>query len=106
MEQTSTNGKRPITHIVYHRELIKTFSEAQCHIPRARTGTCTSQTLERLQLVRHFMKKGKKHRDCAACSNRQGSIRHLTFYKCSTCSDNPALCPSDCFKVYHTKRNI
>ena len=72
----------------------------------ARIETHTSQTLECLQPVHHLMKKGKKHRDCAVCSNGQGSIRHLTLYECSTFSDNPGLCPSDCFKVYHTKRNI
>ena len=105
-EQTSTNGKRPITHLAYRRRLIETHSDAQHSIPRACTGPRTSQTLERLQPLRHFMKKGKKHRDCAVCSSRQGSVRHLSLYKCSTCSDNPALCPSDCFKVYHTKRNI
>ena len=105
-EQTSANGKRPITHLAYHRKLIERLSEAQCSIPRARTGPCISQTLEHLQPVRPFMKKGKKHCDCVVCSNRQGSISHLTLYECSTCSDNPALCPSDCFKVYHTKRNI
>lgn len=105
-EQVSSNGKGPITHLAYRRRLIDTLSEAQRSIPRVRTGPRTSQTLERLQPTRHFMKKGKKRRDCAVCSNRQGGTRHLTLYECSTCSDNPALCPSDCFKAYHTKRNI
>ena len=56
-EQASANGKRPITHLAYHRRLIETLSEAQRSIPQAHTGPRTSQTLEHLQPVRHFMKK-------------------------------------------------
>ena len=54
-EQTTANGKQPITHLAYRRRLIETLSEAQHSIRQARTGPRTSQTLERLQPVRHFM---------------------------------------------------
>ena len=32
-EQTSTNGKRPITHVAYRDKLIETLSKAQGSIP-------------------------------------------------------------------------
>ena len=78
-EQTSTNEKQPITHLVYRCRLIETHSDAQHSILRARTGPRTSQTLEHLQPLRHFMKKGKKHCDCAVCSNKQGSKKTSYF---------------------------
>ncbi|XP_041949787.1 piggyBac transposable element-derived protein 4-like [Alosa sapidissima] len=59
---------------------------------------------------RHFLGQHEKSRpDCKVCSTRKRSPddahrgRKQTPFFCKTCSDHPALCPTDCFEMYHTK---
>ena len=44
-----------------------------------------------------------KQRDCAVCSDRKGSGRKTTIYKCREC--NMPMCVVPCFELHHTKRN-
>ena len=99
-------SERPIRHIQYRRQLILSLSEPirTTAVPR-RSGPRSAQRVERLQPAKHFLQKGEKRRDCVVCSDRQGGTRHLTHYQCATCSDNPFLCPSECFEAYHTQRH-
>ena len=106
-EQAQSIEVRPMCHLAFRRQLIEHLSEPlrSTAPPGPRRGPRVRQSLERLQPVRHFMKKGDKRRDCVVCSNREeGGSRHLTLYSCSTCSDNPSLCPSTCFEAYHKER--
>ncbi|XP_041955570.1 piggyBac transposable element-derived protein 4 [Alosa sapidissima] len=59
---------------------------------------------------RHFLGQHEKSRpDCKVCSTRKRSPddahrgRKQTPFFCKTCPDHPALCPTDCFEMYHTK---
>ena len=99
-------GERPISHLAFRRRLIQSLAEPilSSATPRACTGPRATQHLERLQPVPHFLQKGRKRRDCVVCSDREGGTRHLTLYQCSSCPDNPSLCPSPCFEAYHTQR--
>ncbi len=108
-EQAQRRGERVKTHLAYRRHLIEFLSEpVRCNVvPRPRRlGRRSGQHLERLQPVPHFLQKDDLRRDCTVCSSRvRGATRHLTMYTCSTCTNHPYLCPSPCFKTYHTKKN-
>ena len=108
-EQETARGVHPMGHLAFRCHLIEILSE-----PMRCTATCrvrpgprlSSQSLERLQPIRHFLGKTPKRKDCVVCSKREeGGMRRLTPYQCKTCSDNPALCPADCFEAYHTKKH-
>ena len=44
----------------------------------------------------HYMEKRRKRKDCVVCSDRsENGMRHLTLYICTTCTDNPSLCPGE-----------
>ena len=97
-------GNRPLTHLGFRRELIKSLAEPLqlTVVPRQQSAP----SLQRLQQVPHFLEKGSKRRDCWVCSNREeDGTRHLTMYFCTTCTDHPALCPAPCYKIYHTQRS-
>ena len=96
-----------MSHLVFRRKVILSLSEPirSSVIPRARPGPRASSNVERLRQVPHYLKKGRKRRDCVVCSNREeGGTRHLSLYECDTCPNKPPLCPSGCFQAYHTPR--
>ena len=100
-------GERPMSHLAFRRKVILSLSEPirSSVIPRARPGPRASSNVERLRQVPHYLKKGRKRRDCVVCSNREeGSTRHLSLYECDTCPNKPPLCPSGCFQAYHTQQ--
>ena len=100
-------GERPMSHLAFRRKVILSLSEPirSSVIPRARPGPRASSNVERLRQVPHYLKKGRKRRDCVVCSNREeGGTRHLSLYECDTCPNKPPLCPSGCFQAYHTQR--
>lgn len=105
-ELARRRGERPMTHLAFRRKLIQSLSEPLRSSTPHSTRTELSHNIERLQPVPHFIRKGRKRRDCVVCSNREGGTRHLTVYQCSTCLDNPSLCPSPCFEAYHTQRRF
>lgn len=93
-------GEKPMTHLAFRRHLVLSLSEPirSSVVPRRRSGTRVSDSVERLRPTQHFLQKGVKRRDCVVCSNREeGGVRHLTQYYCGTCSEQPAMCPSGCF---------
>ena len=48
--------------------------------------------------------KGRaKQRVCAVCSEKNGSGRKMTIYKCREC--NLPMCVVPCFELHHTNRN-
>lgn len=102
-EISKKKKEKPMTHLRYRQTIISILSEGQitCSSSRQRS---TPHRIERLRPTKHFLQKTKKRRDCVVCSDRNGT-RHLTQYECQTCSNNPALCPTDCFKQYHTQRH-
>ena len=63
------------------------------------------QQEQRLQDSKHFMREVSKRRDCLICSDRKLGSRQLTPYVCITCTNNPPLCPTPCFKTYHTQKD-
>ena len=106
-EESIRNGVRPMSHLGFRHHLIDILSQPLLTMPRVRMGPRAVQSLERLQNTNHFLTKGTKRKDCVVCSSREtGGTRHLTLFSCSTCTTRPALCPSNCFKVYHTQRSI
>ena len=100
-------GHTTIPHLEFRRQLIVALCSPLCSIPRPRSGRRNQdQSLERLRPGNHFIARGRKRKDCRVCSKRrEGQTRRLTPYFCSTCSDNPPLCPGDCFQRYHTRRS-
>ena len=49
----------------------------------------------------------KKRTDSVVRSDRNGGgQRHLTQYHCKTWSDDLAVCATDCYCTYHTKKNF
>ena len=102
------SGERPISHLAFRRQLILSLSEPirSSVIPRARPGPRASNRIERLRPIPHYLTKGTKRRDCVVCSDREkGGTRHLSLYRCDTCTEKPTLCPSGCFQAYHTQRH-
>ena len=103
-ENREKNKEKPLTHLAYRRSLIDVLTEPLRSIPRCPSGPRVQPTEERLQDKQHYLKKEEKRTDCIVCSDRSGQ-RHLTHFRCSTCKDSPPLCPTECFKKYHTQRN-
>ena len=95
---------KPLDHLSYRRNLLMKFTETARATARTHSGRRSMENLERLQKKPHFMTRSDKRLDCLVCSDRYGQ-RHLTYFRCETCTDNPPLCPTECFKVYHTKKN-
>ena len=102
-EYCTHNKIKPMQHLAYRRNLVQLTESI-----RASAGSCPGRrcpvSLERLQSKPHFLTHEDKRIDCVVCSDRDGK-RHLTYYRCETCSDHPPLCPTECFKTYHTKNN-
>ena len=106
-EQCAKQGKQQITHLGYRRALIDSLTEPLRRVSSVNSGMRAPPSIERLQLGQHFLRKDEKRTDCVVCSDRiGGGQRHLTQYHCKTCSDDPAVCPTDCFRTYHTKKNF
>lgn len=108
IERAKERREKPLTHMRFRQSIISSLSEPQrisC-ATAIRTRSSSHIHLERLRPGRHFLNKGTKRRDCVVCSDRSPEgTRHLTLFECQTCSDHPALCPSQCFEAYHTQRN-
>ena len=103
--QHGTSRRLKELHLTFRRSLILSLAGplSTSSAPRVHRAT---HGLERLRPVQHFLIKGRKRVDCSVCSERDcDSQRHLTLYKCETCTDTPALCPGECFKKYHTLKN-
>ncbi len=102
-EVAKKKKEKPLTHMKYRQTIISILSEGQLSrsSPPHRS---TPHRIERLRQVKHFLQKGRKRRDCVVCSDRSGT-RHLTLYECQTCQNHPALCPTTCFRLYHTQRH-
>ena len=101
-------GERPKSQLAFRRQLITSLSEPirSSAVSRRRSGTRLHDNVERLRPTQHFLQKGTKRRDCMVCSDREeGGTRHLTLFFCGSCSEQPALCPSECFERYHTQRH-
>ena len=102
-KQTQNETKKYITHLEFRRELIQSLIE-DIHAPRF--SPASEASLERSSPTTHLLTKRSKRRDCHVCSDRsEKGERHLTLYVCATCTDNPPLCPNQCFSIYHTRRN-
>ena len=100
-------GRKPLTHLAFRRQLLTALSEPirSTAVPRSRSHSRQHGSIERLQPVPYFLEKGNKRRDCWVCSDREeGGTSHLTQFYC-TCTDQPALCPAPCYKIYHTRKN-
>ena len=108
-EDCTTNGIAPKSHLAYRRILVTELTNSFCETSTARARTLSrtrvTPTPHRLQQTPHFLLKAEKRVDCFVCSKRAGQ-RHLTYYRCETCPDNPALCPTECFKLYHTRSEL
>ena len=107
-EGCEKRGVKQLTHINHCRALVEKLSEVIRINRKDELGVRSYISLERLQPIRHFIKKGIKRRDgCVVCSSRQqGGTRHLTPYFCETCSLQPALCPGECSKIYHIQNHL
>ncbi len=104
-KQNCTQNKiRPMTHLAFRRSLIDSLTEPLRSSAKP-SGIRVEPSHKRLECKPHFMGKHDKRTDCVVCSDRRGGKRHLTHFHCDTCTDHPSLCPTDCFKLYHTKKN-
>ena len=90
--------------LVYRRKLVDELTQSVRSVSSHSGRRCPS-SLERLQPNPHFLRRGDKRVDCMICSEQTQGKRHFTHFHCETCTDNPLLCPTDCFKTYHTKQN-
>ena len=104
-EQKLKHNERPITHLAYQRSLIDMLTKPVRSTLRCQVGPRVPPTEKRLQDKPHFLKKDEKRTECIVCSDRKEGQRHLTHFHCCTCTDNPPLCPTECFKIYHTQKN-
>ena len=101
-KKTQADTGNNMTHLAFRRELITQLVDT---VQTSRPVSTASSNIDRLSGQPHFLEKQQKRRDCVVCSDRsENSERHLTLYVCSTCTDNPALCPDECFKSYHTRK--
>ena len=103
--KTHTSSTRKLTLKEFRRELAVQL----CHgVVREDSATYQrhDQSVERLR-GRHFPDKARKRRDCRVCSKRgSAGERKLVNTFCNTCTDKPALCVGECFRLYHTRANI
>ena len=102
-----TDAHRKLKHKEFRRMLVLALCEEQCSARQSsRPRRRQDQTLERLR-GSHYPDTGAVRRDSRMCSVRgQGGRRHLTTSFCVTCSDHPHLCIGECFRAYHTQRNL
>ena len=109
------HSQNTTSHLHYRRALIEALATQylQQMPPRARPGRARKRMLssdvgdpERLNGRPHYPGKseGAPPQECVVCSDRK-TKRHRTLYHCSTCSTKPLLCPTPCFKKYHTLEN-
>ena len=99
-----TTTSRKLTMKEFRRELAVELCR---NVVRSETGVlCHDHTLERLH-GRHFPDKISKRKDCRVCSDRNpGGARRVVNTVCATCSEKPALCLGECFRIYHTRPTI
>ena len=102
-----TDAAQKLSHKEFRRELVMSLcEEQQSTTPHRQPRHRQDQTLERLR-GSHYPDTGSARRDCRVCSVwGSGGQRHLTASFCATCSDHPHLCIGECFRNYHTRRNI
>ena len=100
-----TDAQRKLTHKEFRREIILSLCEQQQESRACNPTRRRDETLERLRGA-HFPEQGPSRRDCRICSKRQQGHRHLTTTVCGTCSDRPSLCVGECFRRYHTQRQL
>ena len=102
---------RPLTHLQFRRRLVDALAarHIQAAPPRRRPGRPRRQQLpsssedsQRLNGRLHILEKRIRAQDCTVCSSRD-TKRHRTHFFCKTCSNNPTLCPTPCFELYHTR---
>ena len=107
-DHCASNGITPKAHLAYRRSLVDELTKGlrQTSTAHSRTRTRIIPAPERLQSIPHFLRKENNRLDCYVCSKRGAGQRHLTYFRCETCLDNPPLCPIECFKLYHTRINI
>ena len=97
--------QKSITHLAFRRQLIEGLIEPH-QLSRTRETIPMSLSFERLRRTPHYLDKRHKRRDCMVCSDRsENGTRHLTLFVCKTCPETPALCPDECFQIYHTKKH-
>lgn len=97
-------GAAAMSHVKYRRALVESLV-GDTRNPRKRSHHGSADREERLNKFPHFIYhyEQKKHKDCIVCSNRKvKGGRKETYYYCKTCSNQPAMCPGDCFERYHT----
>ena len=91
-------------HISFRQKLITSLTEPLL-LCRAQTINTVVKSHRLNHKTQHYAEKQKKRRDCVVCSSRTNGERHLTAFICTKCIDEPALCPGQCFKMYHTNVN-
>ena len=100
-------GLPSVKHRIYRKFLIQELVGNNRNKNAKRRGRpSTGDEQERLSGTPHFLGKfeGRRSRQCLVCSDRNGpGGRRETVFFCSTCSRHPALHPTECFKIYHTK---
>ena len=102
-QQTLNETKQRPNHLTFRRSLIRDLIEPLLH-KKAQSLESSLKVYRLNHRIQHFAEKRKKRRDCVVCSDRGIGERHLTPFVCTTCTDEPALCPGSCFKLYHTKQ--
>lgn len=78
--------------------------------PKAQSATCpidmsTHHFPEKIPFPFGHNNQGKNksyQKRCKVCSENGG--RKETSFKCKNCPDKPALCPAECFEIYHTRK--
>ena len=94
--ETGTN----MTHLEFRRPLVGHLFEP------LQTSHYIPRSVPRLNKAPHFLEKRSRRRGSVVCSDRaEEAKQHLTPFVCNTCTDTPALCPDNCFRLYHTQRN-
>ena len=95
-----TPGTKPLTMKEFVLELAEYL--LGCHNSRKRSSTQDPPPAGHLR-EHHFVDKQEKTEQCRVCKGRK-----RTVFCCKDCSpDNPIpLCPTSCFRIYHTKLNI
>ena len=104
-QHTRNEMKQKSVYLAFRRELIRHLIEP---LLTSRLQPPIPQPISKERLKHqnaHYMEKRRKRNDCVVCSDRsENGMRHLTHYICTTRTDNPPLCPGECFQLYHTKK--
>jgi hypothetical protein len=101
-------GLKPVSHVTYRRALVDNLV-GSTRISRKRSHLGSADREERLNKASHFIYHydAKKHKDYIVCSNRKvKGARRETYFYCKTCTNQPAMCPGECFERYHTLENF